>query len=213
VFSVTRTGHEKVLYSFKGGSDGATPVSGLVASGGLLYGTTETGGSSTCTLSTAGCGIVFSLTKGGAEKILYRFGGADGAMPRAGLLISNGTIYGTTYSGGSKSAGTVFALAKSGTERVLHSFGNGQDGQGPNAGLSSAGGVFYGTTAGGGNSYGTVFQISRSGAERVIYRFKPSQDGRYPRASVLPQNDVLFGTTENGGTGGSDDGIAFRVSP
>ena len=35
-----------VVYSFKGGSDGASPFSGLVNVGGTLYGTTYFGGAS-----------------------------------------------------------------------------------------------------------------------------------------------------------------------
>ena len=34
----------------------------------------------------------------------------DGAVPRAGLLNVNGTLYGTTAAGGSSKAGTVFSL-------------------------------------------------------------------------------------------------------
>jgi len=44
VFKLTQTGTETVLYSFKGGRDGAGPSAGLLRSGGNLYGTTEQGG-------------------------------------------------------------------------------------------------------------------------------------------------------------------------
>ena len=45
MFRVTRSGEESVLYSFKGGSDGAVPEGELIAVGGLLYGTTSHAGS------------------------------------------------------------------------------------------------------------------------------------------------------------------------
>jgi hypothetical protein len=56
------------------------------------------------------------VTTTGTEKVLYSFGGGDGAYPLAGLINVNGTLYGTTYTGGSFSCfhhlgcGTVFAL-------------------------------------------------------------------------------------------------------
>jgi len=56
VFSVTLTGTEKISYAFKGGSDGAYPYAGLIDVGGVLYGTTGSGGAHNL-------GTVFSLTR------------------------------------------------------------------------------------------------------------------------------------------------------
>ena len=50
-----------------------------------------------------------------SESILYSFtGGSDGSNPYAGLPVSSGVLYGTTYTGGTSTActggcGTVFA--------------------------------------------------------------------------------------------------------
>jgi uncharacterized repeat protein (TIGR03803 family) len=44
VFSVSRSGKEKVLYSFRPGTDGARPLAGLLDVNGTLYGTTYEGG-------------------------------------------------------------------------------------------------------------------------------------------------------------------------
>ena len=53
---------EEVLHSFTGGSDGAGPAAGLIFdTKGNLYGTTETGGGSTC-FGGGGCGVVFEIT-------------------------------------------------------------------------------------------------------------------------------------------------------
>src|ERR1035438_1303405 len=50
------------LYSFKGGSDGASPNAVTLGKNGALYGTTYTGGSNTCGLNVAYlCGTVFEL--------------------------------------------------------------------------------------------------------------------------------------------------------
>ena len=107
VFSLDpKTRAERVLYSFQSGSDGATPLAGLVDVRGTLYGTTFGGGSTAC--SGSGCGTVFSLNPAtGVYRVLHVFrGGSDGGNPAAGLLDLHGTLYGTTTSHG----GTVFAL-------------------------------------------------------------------------------------------------------
>ena len=166
---------EKVLYSFKGGSDGRTPVAGLLMdSVGNLYGTTESGGGSTnCD---GGCGTVFELVKsstGYSENVLYSFTGSygDGATPIAGLVMDSfGTLYGTTGAGGSSGAGTVFELVKSPTsptgwsEKVLHSFADDTDGGAPNGLTMDASGNLYGTTSSGGGPYGdgVVFRLAQS---------------------------------------------------
>src|SRR5262249_13985528 len=120
---------ERVLYSFKGGDDGANPSSALVADrNGNLYGTTDAGGGA------CDCGTVFMLspavTPNGSwtETVLYRFQGPDGAAPEAGLIFdAAGNLYGTTATGG-KHDGTVFKLAPptepgaGWTETVLHQF-------------------------------------------------------------------------------------------
>jgi uncharacterized repeat protein (TIGR03803 family) len=66
VFKVSPNGKETVLYSFGGGSDGASPAAGLIWDGkGNLYGTTPYGGdlsSSNPSCGGIGCGVVFKLT-------------------------------------------------------------------------------------------------------------------------------------------------------
>ena len=49
------------LYSFKGGSDGASPEGVILGSNGALYGTTLTGGANTCDYGGYLCGTVFEL--------------------------------------------------------------------------------------------------------------------------------------------------------
>ncbi len=101
---------EKVLYSFKGGSDGAQPFDGLIFdSKGALYGTTGFGG------GLADAGTVFKLkptsTPGlWTETVLKHFPGGFGLHgPLAGLIFdSKGALFGTTYQGGASNLGTVF---------------------------------------------------------------------------------------------------------
>jgi uncharacterized repeat protein (TIGR03803 family) len=51
---------ETTLYSFAGGSDGATPQGSLLYSNGSLYGVTQSGGNGGC-FDNAGCGTVFAV--------------------------------------------------------------------------------------------------------------------------------------------------------
>ena len=93
---------------FSGTSDGSGPNAGLVLSGNTLYGTAVSGGSS-------GNGTVFALnTDGTGFTFLHSFAGfpsGEGVNPRAGLILSDNTLYGTTFIGGSGGYGTVFKLA------------------------------------------------------------------------------------------------------
>jgi uncharacterized repeat protein (TIGR03803 family) len=77
-----------VVYSFKGGSNGALPYSGLINVVGTLYGTTtKYGGSSNVTAGPGGCGTVFSVTPAGAEAVVYSFKGrSDATNPSTGVL-------------------------------------------------------------------------------------------------------------------------------
>jgi uncharacterized repeat protein (TIGR03803 family) len=211
IYRITTSGAYKALYRFRGGSDGLDPQSsGLLNVKGTLYGTTEFGGDgSGCYASSrAGCGTVYSVSTSGTEKVLYAFqGGSDGAFPlAAGLIAVNGTLYGTTGTGGNQSCydgcGTVFSVTTSGDETVLHSFAGGSDGAFPFASLVAVNGRLYGTTwEGGAHGLGTVFSISTSGAEKVLYSFAGGSDGMSPRAGLINMNGALYGTTELGGRG------------
>jgi uncharacterized repeat protein (TIGR03803 family) len=111
-------GSENVLYSFRGGSDGANPVAGVVRDAkGNFYGTTEVGGGSGngCkhVLFGDGCGTVFKLTPAGKETILYHFFGRSGQLPMAPVMLGkNGALYGTTSTGGKHKDGVVFEVKK-----------------------------------------------------------------------------------------------------
>ncbi|HEX3449922.1 MAG TPA: choice-of-anchor tandem repeat GloVer-containing protein [Isosphaeraceae bacterium] len=101
---------ETVLYSFKGGSDGDSPISTLVIDArGNLYGTTSDGGAAAC-----GCGTIFRLSPstGGVwtESVVYRFPGS----PKPGFayngMVSDGkgSFYGATVHGGSGNDGAIY---------------------------------------------------------------------------------------------------------
>jgi uncharacterized repeat protein (TIGR03803 family) len=155
--------------------DGDYLVGGLALSGTTLYGTTSQGG------ATAE-GTIFKVnTDGTGFATLYNFSSgdgfinADGAVPYGRLVLSAGTLYGTTYFGGSGGNGTVFSMNVDGSGfKALYSFAEGGNwqfhnfvnvgGANPHAGLVLFGDMLYGTAENGGNAEGgTVFKIKTDG--------------------------------------------------
>ena len=56
-----------------------------------------------------GWGTVFKVTPAGEEHVLYSFkAGTDGGYPYGDLVALDGTLYGTTYTGGAKWLGYGF---------------------------------------------------------------------------------------------------------
>jgi uncharacterized repeat protein (TIGR03803 family) len=147
-----------------------------------------------------------------AYGVLYSFKGKpDGALPVAGLINVNGTLYGTTAGGGGAKCrcGTVFTMTPSGTETVLHSFTGGLgDGTDPRAALLDVNGALYGTTVkGGAYNEGTVFDVTSSGTETVLHSFgwnhkRLAGDGAFPYAGLINVKGTLYGTTGEGGANG-----------
>jgi uncharacterized repeat protein (TIGR03803 family) len=164
------------------------------------------------------------------------FGGKDGALPAAGLMVdTSGALYGTTQAGGAKNMGTTFKLAPSGSgylESVLYAFQGGKrDGAFPLAALiTDASGALYGTTSGGGDQNpsggcsgatkiqgcGTVFKLAPSGTgyrEKILYEFLGNGvgDGVWPYAGLTAAKaGALYGTTFDGGEG---LGNVFALTP
>jgi uncharacterized repeat protein (TIGR03803 family) len=210
VFAIDTNGSNyRVLHAFTPAPsgtnyDGGNPMSALILSEGVLYGTASKDGQ-------FGGGTVFKLnTNGSAFETLHDFAANDGTNPVGGLVISVKTLYGTTQGG--SGYGTVYSLNTDGTGfKVLHRF-NGSDGGGPVATLVLKGGALYGTaTWGGTNSNGTVFFLNADGTGfKTLYNFSPSfglntptpwnADGWAPGPLVLLGTN-LFGVCLGGGAG------------
>lgn len=214
-----------VLYTFTGGSDGASPSSGLIKDrAGYLYGTTVLGGGNGCNAG-SGCGTVFALEPDGTELKLYAFqGGSDGSYPEAGLVIgAGGNFYGTASGGGTGcnnpgGCGTVFKVSPAGVFGLLHSFA-GSDGSTPNGTLlKGAGGYYYGMTyEGGGSNSGAAYRLARNGTEFGLYSFS-LPTGAFPLGNLIVDSQGNFyGTTYDGGSSGCYNGdgcgAVFKLTP
>jgi uncharacterized repeat protein (TIGR03803 family) len=234
---------EKVLYSFKSGTDGADPNGNLVFDKkGALYGTTFFGGNEGCQQDAGvGCGTVFRLSppakKGHAwgYEVLYRFNNGpqsvhgDGENPAAGVVLGkDGIIYGTTERGVTAD-GTLFALApptKRGEpwkEMLLHFFGiSYNDGVFPLGLVLDSKGDLYGPASEGASGSGEIFQLRPPKNEKpsvytVLYDFMAPPDGVDPIGYLtFDAGGNLCGVTQLGGTGaceGGGCGTAFEFTP
>jgi uncharacterized repeat protein (TIGR03803 family) len=193
---------------------------------GNLYSTTYIGGTGPC--PDGGCGTVFQVDPQGNVSIVYSFqgppadGGNQGYLSTPLLLGADGSLYGTTPSGGTNNAGTVFNLTPSGsgwTESLLYNFTGAADGKAPVQGLvEDTQGNFYGTTFLGGSAAnaGVVFKLAPNGGswtQSVIHTFAGAPDGANPVEGrlVIDSQGNLYGTTLNGGL--NNYGTVFKLTP
>jgi uncharacterized repeat protein (TIGR03803 family) len=214
------------IYTFQGGTKGASPGSLMFTPSGNLIGTAVYG-------SNCACYLIFSLSTSGTETVLHRFTvplGDEAEIPSGYVLSSNGdTLYGVSNYGGDYTAcpeglgcGFVFSIDLSThAYKVLHQFkGAPKDGAGPNGNLvlDSAGNL-YGMAFGGGANYeGAIFEITAARVEKIIYSFGNVPDGTSPAGGLVRDSSGnFFGATISGGTGtcqnGPGCGIVFEVTP
>jgi len=238
VFSVNTNGSDfTVLHSFAAldattgtNCDGANPAAGLILSGNTLFGCAYDGGS-------FGKGTVFAINTDGCNFTnLHDFTAVDattetnndGAYPSSTLVLSDNTLFGTAYEGGTHGNGTVFALGTDGSNfKDLYSFTTldaetNSDGANPIAGLILERAKLYGTASfGGPNGTGTVFAINTDGSSftnlqsfaALQYDDTSSQytnsHGAYPYAPLTVTPTGLIGTATEGGMNGN--GVVFTL--
>lgn len=191
--------NHEVVYSF---SDGNMPVGSLcLASNGLFYGITTFGGEHDM-------GIIYSYNRHTDEftKILdLRI--STGSKPRGSFMqASNGSLYLTTYEGGTNSNGGIIELRPSDNRTYLrHSFGeNATDPREPLAGelVEASNGLLYGVTRDGGQyNGGTIYSFDPTdNTVTKLYDFSSASNGSEPLNSLLLASDgMLYGMTFSGG--------------
>ncbi len=201
------------LASFSCPREGAGPTASLLlATNGLLYGTTPTGGSNNC-------GTVFWVTTNGAVSFLP-FSSMQtnrGCGPQGKLIQAyDGFLYGTTLRGGWANCGTVFRLSCDGEMTTLVPF-DATNCCNPYAGLvQAADGALYGTANGSSSTFGAVFRVTLDGMVEVVASFMGT-NGAYPQSDLVFGTDgELYGTITVRGVdvANSDDdrSTVFRVS-
>jgi uncharacterized repeat protein (TIGR03803 family) len=218
---------EQILYNIPNAIPDVIENSGVVlGSGGVLYGTTYTGG-------LYHYGTVYSVTppaSAGGEwtpATIYNFSEFDdaGGNPQTGVVVgAGGVLYGTTTTGSSTGNGAIYSLTPpvspggAWSEAVIFSFPD--QAPFPNGLVIGKEGVLYGTTAaysGSENGYGTVFSLAPPASHlgawtfTVLYAFQGGSDGDNPSAVVMGNGGVLYGATNQGGL--TDNGTVFSLTP
>ena len=146
----------------------------------------------------------------------FKFSSDDGCEPEARVTFGpDGSLYGTTWSGGANSVGTLFKLnpptsicrsfSCPWTETVLHNFPDPIDTAGfyPIGDLAiDTSGIIYGSTTSGGSGWpygcyglgcGVVYQSTRP-VESGIATFYPDDYGPYQASPVTVRADGASGT-------------------
>jgi uncharacterized repeat protein (TIGR03803 family) len=132
-------------------------------------------------------------------------------------MAADGTLYGTTRSGGNPKAcpnspgcGVVWKRTPAGRQKVLHSFKfftSNKDGLAPISPLvlDPTTGTIYGTTVFGGkgticggNGCGIIFEIDSGGKYQVLWEF-PKGGAATPQGQLALDAGDLYGTSYDGG--------------
>jgi uncharacterized repeat protein (TIGR03803 family) len=194
----------------------ANPIGALLeATNGNFYGVTQFGG-------TSNNGAVFSLgAQGGNFGTVYSPDNAtNGREFRASLIqASDGTVYGTTASGGSGGEGIAFRLNQDGSGfTILKNFASGSTGPGANPLqplMEASDRRLYGKTYFGGvTNRGIVFSMSKDGTSYTVLKSfgTPASDGESPMSPLLEASDgFLYGSTYGGGLT-NNAGTVFRLN-
>jgi uncharacterized repeat protein (TIGR03803 family) len=180
------------LWRFHGPNDGADPINRpTFAPNGILYGTTNAGGTQFC--EGPGCGTAYGLRPGPTacasvlypwqQSMLYSFGGVED--------ICDGISSGASPRNPASPASVILGSCPGLGDLTYDQAGN-----------------IYGTIP---CCYGSVYHLTPSGTATALYDFNGGDDGYSPQAGVIFDHaGNLYGTTVEGGTGGC--GTVYELS-
>jgi uncharacterized repeat protein (TIGR03803 family) len=191
-----------------------TPAPGVIeGSDGMIYGACQVGGAYDGTRASSG--ILYRTYRDGigTTKIFDFDHDTTGGSPTGLIQGSDGTLYGTTQTGGAFGSGTLFRIDTGGTGfNVLYDFDGTSSGAVPTGRLLLAkDGYLYGVTAwGGAGGAGTCYRILPDGSDFTQLCSFGVVGGTYPTGGLIQASDGNFyGTTSTGGT--YDDGTVYQL--
>lgn len=180
----------RAMHVFEG-ERGAMPLSGLSASGPLLFGTTYRGGRHRA-------GVLFSYNpETETLDVLHHFDEIGGREPMDGLVVEDRAVFGATKSGGASGHGVLYRYDRiTGSFDILHEFAARSDnGFYPHASPLRVGETLFGTTFHGGETVwgGVVYAFHLRTMEfRVLYSLS-AETGRHPMGRLLYLDGWLYG--------------------
>jgi uncharacterized repeat protein (TIGR03803 family) len=198
------------MHDFAGDPNGGPQGMMIFGQDGAIYGTQFGGGQ-------YNQGVIWRMTTGGSYQVLYNFLGniqpgnsTDGATPEGPVALGpDGTIYGTTSSGGDPSGdGTAWSIKLvNGTwvYKQIYEFNGNTGGSLPHGGrILASDGALYGTTAGGGiYGGGTFYKLTPNGSAWsyvTLHNFIPlDPNGDSPYGDLLYANSKFYGMNLTGG--------------
>lgn len=226
VFRYSPSAGFATLHSFvnsNADAGGTQPEAGVaIGLDGLLYGTTEYGG----TVS-PNDGTVFKLgTDGSNFAVLKSFGTASKTeLPDGQLLAaSDGKLYGVAQYYNGSPGGALYRISPSGSGySVLHKFNTSTEGEFYYVGVipgvtEGADGYLYGATENGGGGEGAVYKVAKNGTGfKILHHFpvlgsgsKNTGGGRIHTTPIFGSDGLLYGVTQLGGANGN--GTVYRMA-
>jgi uncharacterized repeat protein (TIGR03803 family) len=177
------TNKDSVLLAFNG-TNGSQPVGYPLVydnKNGILYGTTQNGGSNNY-------GEIFSYTiNTGQQNVVHNFSGADGVQPEGIIYDSvSGLIYGVSTYGGDSGMGAIFSFnPATNTEKVLYSMGNVVKISNNLLTLGPCGVLYWVAGQNGAHNAGTIYSLNPvTGQAKLEYTFTSTPDGNFPNSNL-----------------------------
>ncbi|MDB6016423.1 MAG: 3-carboxymuconate cyclase [Pedosphaera sp.] len=209
LFRLTIGGSFQNIYTFNSSQSGGNAYGGMaVGPDGLLYGTTQFGGTNN------GQGTIFRLTPNGTNYVftnLVLFVGTNGANPQGTLLNGgDGFMYGTTFAGGTNNNGTIFRFDTNGVFNTVATFMV-TNGLQPLGGLvRGPDGAFYGGGYGNFSNSRRIYRVTTNGTLTSVFAL-PGNYGSLQFGSLVAGTDgYLYDALYDGGTG--NGGMLFRIT-
>jgi len=199
------TGFQRLLEFDNGAMKGSAPMALLEAPGGMIYGTTHTGGS-------FNSGIIFKIKMNGTDfsKVADVPGGLGGSRPIGNLILtSEEEIIGMTQEDGSNNNGAIFKL-NTGNQYVKLFDLSTITGASPQKIIElNDGSLCVITAVGGTNNMGASFTISKDGSDFNLVRDFNLDSGIIPLDLIQTVDGYLIGTTREGGQ--NNQGLIYQM--
>jgi len=190
IFKCDTTGlNYKEIISIGSTSSGSTPIGNLVSDGKRLYGLTTDGGQN-------GYGILYSINFDGTDfRIIMNFIKEHGYMEqRNSLVLSDSTIFWTSWSGGKSELGAIYSIHLDGTKFTSIFEFEGYNGAAPIGELVVQDSVLYGVTNWGGEKQlGVIFKVFKDGSGFSVLK-DLSILNLQPQVSLVLDGSWLYGS-------------------
>jgi uncharacterized repeat protein (TIGR03803 family) len=225
IYKLTLAGVYTDVYDFTDTGDGSYPYGHLIYSpDGNIYGTTS---GNLFGAPTNSLGTIFKFNpalSGGTPSLstIYTFNnatnsGAIGFHPFDGVTEVNGTLYGTTQTGGLDCCGAVWSIGTTGgsTPTLLHGFAYGLDGAFPSGAVRyyKPDGNLYGNTLENGvdpAAQGSIYKTGLNSGFAAVYTFSGGND---VSMAGPPAFDSAGNILVTAGTGGPNSLGAIYAAP